>query len=63
MMQLSFTLPVPHAADGMRRPMVVHARPVGGNLTFAFVVLGADAHLRNIRASGTTVVPGTMLHA
>src|SRR5690606_5842294 len=56
MVQLSFTLPVPHskvaegAAEqlagkmGMEPAMVVHARPVGEGFTF-FVVYGRVHHL------------------
>lgn len=61
MVQLSFTLPVPHgpraegaAAQlaqrmGMDRPMVVHARPVGEDFTFV-VVYGAVHHVVDLDA-------------
>jgi beta-lysine 5,6-aminomutase beta subunit len=65
MVQLSFTLPVPHdkvaegaalqlaASMGMDPAMLVHARPMGTGFTF-FVVYGRVSHLVNL--SAVTVV-------
>ncbi|WP_112136992.1 lysine 5,6-aminomutase subunit beta [Glycomyces dulcitolivorans] len=59
MVQMSFTLPVPHdkraegaalqlaAKMGLDGAMLVHAKPIGENYTF-FVVYGATTHLVNL---------------
>ncbi|MFJ8547053.1 OAM dimerization domain-containing protein [Streptomyces sp. NPDC093586] len=56
MVQLSFTLPLPHGPRaegaalqlarrmGMERPLLVHSKPVGGTGFSFFVVYGAVAH-------------------
>jgi beta-lysine 5,6-aminomutase beta subunit len=61
MVQLSFTLPVPHNARaegaalqlahkmGIERAMLVHAKPIGTGFTF-FVVYGAVSHLVDLSA-------------
>jgi beta-lysine 5,6-aminomutase beta subunit len=61
MVQLSFTLPVPHDKRaeggavqlaermGLDRPMVAHARPIGDGFTF-FVMYGSVRHLVDLDA-------------
>ncbi len=65
MVQISFTLPIPHdkraegaalqlaAKMGMEPAMLVHARPIGPDFTF-FVVYGALTHLVDLAAVEVT---------